>query len=410
MSSVISYSSGAGVLDVRVTRFLEALARVHGKVSVRQESGGLHAYFPSPLRIPIDGRKELSAMHGAINLDKFFGLGKWDGRLGTYDTDDCAMCMKSSKRISAQELLDYPPLNERGIPDVVAKVSVTATDNLLKLVTDEFGRRVPGPPGDFTYLKDLPADHPAVQYVTSRGFSLAVLHDMLEVAFCHRELPEGQLQRFYRKGPAQWKDTPQNRLILFCRQDGSLQGWQARLLQYEHAGFSYFLHPYTHQWVGVEGVGPDGKKMIHPDYGDDWKRISRYRSADAMARNSSLFGIDAAVRWNERQTAANPQWVRQVVVCEGPLDAAKFGPPAVGMTGKFLSPEQARLLATRFSAATSLMDNDQGGAEAEDYFREALTFIPTRCMRPPVHRKDLGACSEAEIIHYRNLILGNHVN
>jgi len=406
MSVSIKYGSGVSALDPKVLRFVEALSRIHGPVSIRQETGGLHAYFPSPLRLQLDGRKELISMHGAVNLDKYFGTGKWEGRLGSYDNDDCAMCMKSGKKISMLDILDYPPIQSRGIPDAQSVVSVTAVDNELKLVTDHLGRRVPGEPGQCTFLKDLPADHPAVRYVVDRGYDLAVLHDMLEASFCHVELPEGTLKRYYRKGPDGWKDTPQNRLILFGRQHGSCIGWQARILQQAHQGYTYFLHPYRHEWVPVEYAGPDKTKVIRPDYGDDWKRITRYRSADAMSRNEVLFCYDAALRWNDMMAARHPGWVRRIVLTEGPLDAAKFGPPAVGATGKFVSPEQARLIAAGAQEAVSIMDNDAGGADAEDYFRQTVTFIATRSLRPPAHRKDLGECDKNEIAYLRYLALG----
>lgn len=396
-------------LDLRVRRYLEALARIHGKVSVRQETGGLHAYFPSPIRLPIDGRKELVAMHGAINLDKYFGTGKWGNR-HDYDNDDCAMCMKSGKKISAMELLDYPPIQERGIPEASSQIYVTSVDNEEKRITDALGRRVPGPPGDCTPLIQLPPEHPAVQYVVERGFDLKVLNIMLEAAFCHRELPEGTLKRFYRRGPDGWRDTPQNRLVLFGRQEGSHVGWQARLLQAEKDNVTYYLHPYTNLWVPVEREvkNPDGSlfKEVRADYGDAWKTIARYRSADAMERNSVLFCIDAAIWWNQMMAQRFPNWVFHVVVCEGPLDAAKFGPPAVGMTGKFLSPIQIRLLATWFRRATSLMDNDKGGAEAEEYFKETARVMQSNHARPPGHRKDTGACTAQEIAALRQQILG----
>lgn len=408
MNEGVNYSGirgdGAAALDPALRRFLEAFARIHGKVVVRQESGGLHAYFPSPIRLQLDGRKELSAMHGAMNLDKYFGRGKWPA--GSFDRDDCAMCMKSGKRLDVDDLLNMPTIAERGIPELgQGGVHVGSVDNEKKLITDHLGRRVPGPPGEVTPLVQLPPDHPAVQYVVSRGFRLPVLNLMLEAAFCHRELPEGQLERFYRRGPDGWRDTPQNRLILYGRQDGSHIGWQGRLLQYEKDGYTYFLHPYRSEWIPVEHQAGD-LKTIRPDYGDLWKKIARYKSADAMSRNESLFCLDAAVWWNQMMLQRDPNWVPTAVVCEGPLDAARFGPPAIGLTGKYISPSQMRLLAARFRRAWSLMDNDTGGDEAEEYFKQLGATMPVAAARPPKHRKDVGACNDDEIFTLRQQMLG----
>jgi hypothetical protein len=140
------------------------------------------------------------------------------------------------------------------------------------------------PPGDIQPLTQLSADHPAVQYMLSRRYTLAMLADF-EIAYVVRAAPK------YR--------AAQNRIYFPIRMRGELVGWQARYL------------------------------------GDvNWKATStpKYLSMPHMKKSRMLYNFDSASRYPF------------VVVVEGPTDVHRLGAGSVALFGKTLSLPQRELL------------------------------------------------------------------
>jgi hypothetical protein len=391
-------------LDPRYQKVVERILQIHGKARVARENKGLHVYFPSPECLRRDGVIEMLKSHGAVNLDRYFGEGKF-AQLTAEERDVSGFCMKYSIPLKMSELLTMPPVTVR-FPDaeklVKFKASISDVDVREKQVCDAYGQWVPAPPGNVIPLTSLPSDHPAVVYCTSRGYNIERLVRDFSAGFCTQETPERTYRKYYRRGPNNWRDTPQCRLIIYGMIFGSAHAWQARILERydETTGWKYFLHPDGFWDPVICGRDPHtGKERIRPDYLADpdrsWKEISKYRSADGMIRNKVVIGFDAAL------ASVQGKSFRPVILCEGPLDAAKLGPPAVALTGKFVSIDQKNLLAKYFTHFACCYDNDEGGDQSDKYFEAAFSSMGGRHFRPPKHRKDLGECTQEEINQLR---------
>jgi hypothetical protein len=404
----------SGIKDPEIDRKVKALSRKHGGGILRSETNGLHLYIPCPECLKTAGTRELHAKHLAVNIDKCFGLGKFSKyRRSRFAGKDgvrnqfVALCHKTNKSFTVEELLRMPDISERGIKAVQGEVVMAASNAVL--LQDEKGRWIPYPPGDCIPLIELPPHHPAMEYVLSRGYDPKVLHEQMGAAFCYRETPpdnyntkeEDKIGVYYRNMPDGWKDTPQGRLILYANIRGAKKGWQARILEKKEDGWKWYFHPYRKEWVAVEKQLADGSWQIRNDYAEEkyqWKP-SKYRMAtgtDAskgVGRSSVLLGFDAALAWNEKHNTKIPF----VVLCEGPLDAGRIGPPAVAMLGKYLSDPQVNLIKS-FKKVIVVLDNDDAGAEGlirvKDVFK--TNHIRFDICTVPKQFKDVGEMSTSE--------------
>lgn len=358
-------------LDMRVIALAEALANIHGPVHITQERSGLHLYMASPVCLEQYGRDELHKRHLAVNVSKYLRIGQWAAKGGRRAgrIDSCAQCMKTSTPYTITQLLHMPPLSARGIKDTGATVKVV--DNSAWLTTDPSGNTIPIGPGDVIPVTQLPPEHPAVWYLTQyrKPYDLERLWRQFRCSFCWREFPESlQPRRRYRPLPAGMKDTPQGRIIFFADQEGIQKSWQGRVIDMIDSaqGVRYVLHPYTGAWTPVESRHPDGKFRPLPEIQQskyDWS-LTKYRNARGSSRNDILFGLDAAVMWNRQQGRTGRDTVAGLV--EGPLDAGRVGPPFVALTGKFISPDQADILATRFRRVIFVSDTDPVGLQSRE--------------------------------------------
>ena len=232
------------------------------------------------------------------------------------------------------------------------------------------------------------------------------LEKQFACGYCTFELPErrfeenGVPKKFYAVLPGGWKDTPQGRIIFHCLVKGSVVAWQGRVLEkIVDDRLHLFWHPYAQVWDVVklrignrwELVPPFDTK---PPY--DWKNPewnpSKYKTAKDAARNQMVGGLDAALAWNATN---RPKGKYIAVVCEGPLDAARCGPPALFLAGKFISEPQVKLICQHFQEVVWVGDTDEVGRKASVRVRAELgpklklheAFLPEGA-------KDLGELSD----------------
>lgn len=168
-------------------------------------------------------------------------------------------------------------------------------------------------PGATTAIHDLPAGHPAVQYIVGqRRFTLQTL-DQYSIRFCHAASPD------YR--------TAQDRLIFPINMGQKLVGWQGRYV------------------------------------GDiDWKAtgIPKYYSLPRMKKGQMLFNLDRA------------QFSPFVVVVEGPTDVLALGDIAVATLGKGVSYRQRQLLLHHWHNKPIILLFDPGEKVAIQESRDRL--------------------------------------
>jgi hypothetical protein len=378
-----------------IAKLANALSKIHGTVDIRHETSGIHLYFASPACLAQFGRGELFKKHLALNADKYFGTGKYKGRFGTYDNDLSALCMKLHKAFKVSTLLSMPPLDARGYPDAVSAVR---EGKPKRLVDDGFGHMVPEPPGKVISIIDLPEDHVAVSYLRQRGFmDLHRLWHQMACCYCVEELPEDKtLGRYYRKLPGGFKATPQGRLIFFAFINGIRKSWQARLIDYvDDKKIRWVLHPYTGMFTPVTQDNVPFANMVDAVRDVSITEIPKYLNASGSSRNEVLFGYDAAVRY------AAEHRLRSCALVEGPLDAAKAGPPCIAVTGKFFSDQQAALIRAKFSHVLYIPDSDAAGSMATEYVRKQLaTYVDFDILPVPYSCKDMGEAEESYATTY----------
>ena len=360
----------ASAIPAQVRSLAEGLSRIHGSVYVARESSGLQIYFACPRCLEVEGDKALRTKKFSVNADKACGLGKFSVRRGTYDArKNLASCMKCRQAYDLDTLLyGMPPLAERGY--AVTKTNVTYCSTERRLVVDALGVHVPPGPGQIIPVTQLPPDHPGAWYLQSRGFDLPTLERQFGCAWCEQELPQSEdLRIFYRRLPLGFKSTPQGRIIFFGYIRGSAHSWQGRIPEYKVGNQVYYWHPYQARWVLCEIINPTtGKREPIPEImaaREEWD-LDKYRTAKHARRQEVVFGFDSAVLYADLAGDSTG------FLMEGPLDAGRFGPPAMALTGKFLAELQANLLLTRFRKIVYFPDKGIPGEQAK---KSVLTHL-----------------------------------
>ena len=353
-----------------VQKLAAVLGRIHGEVVIKNEKKGRHIYMASPAALMIDGRRELTARHMSINVDRYFGLGKFRGIKGTYNNDSCGLCHKTDTPYQLSALLSMPSLEKRGIPD--AKQGVRINTRERHLVDDGQGNMIPDHPGEVVPVTDLLPGDPAYQYLIERRYNLKTLYAQFRCSYCFDEAPMSRaMERFYRKLPGDFRDTPQGRIIFYADLYGVQHSWQARIIDKVVNGcLHYYWHPYKKIWVLVRIKSGDKWNLL-PEFRDseyEWKP-SKYRLALDSYRNEVVMGMDAAILWNK---VARRGKKKICILCEGPLDAGRFGPPALAILGKYLSEHQAKVICREFDVVVWVGDNDKAGREGTARVKEQL--------------------------------------
>ncbi len=375
-------SSAPTELTVEQENLAHDLMQCHGSVRVAREKSGLHFYIACPDCLTNDGEKELYSMHLAINADKYL-----QGHTGA------ARCMKTDKVFMIDQLTMWPPLEKRGYrrgPERIADQAIV-TANFHE--EDEKGRMVPKSPGITVPLNSLSIDHPALAYLYSRQFSAVALERQFNASFCIKEREDIR----YRKLLGGFKASPQGRIILEIRQNGVRVGWQARILEMEDETHLYYWQPYREAWVPVKYRETPESPWELKEGWENWDP-AKYIMAHGARRNSCLMGYDAARAFN----AAARKKKRWCFLTEGPLDAARLGPPAVAVCGKSCSQAQADLLEMAFDTIIVVPDNDAAGSKLETYVNEWLA--KTRQIvtaKIPDRRHDAGQLTPQEVKFFR---------
>lgn len=353
--------------DARI--LAEALMRVHGSITVAREAGGLHFYMASPDGLQRDGIVELSKRHLAVNVDRYLGVGPY-AQMSPKERSRAAQCMKTSKGYSVATLLRMPPLAQRGIAAHTAP-KLTVQRKTQWLVSDQYGDMVPLIPPGLVPLTDLPADHPAVMFLHSRRYVVADVQAQFGAMWCSAEVPEdATAERYYRSLPNGWKITSQGRILFPALMHGRYRGWQARIPQLDQNGTRYYWHPYRECWEACESFdAASGKWKPLPHLcgqSREWEML-RYFTGPGTMRSEVLLGLDSAIE--HRFRFGN---VPTAVLGEGPLDAARFGPPALPLLGKFLGQGQAETIARHFKRVLYVRDDDASGQAAAKSVTSAL--------------------------------------
>lgn len=387
----------------------EKLAEKHGPVTISKEASGIHIYIADPDLLRTDGAKEFSSKHLAINADKYLGLNDYDVDLHPTTQNrllynkyrrrnkeiPSAISMKTKKVYMVSDLLRYLPIAQRGglFNNIKAQVSVGSVRK--RLVYDENGNLVPEWCGDTVPLHELPENHPAREYLAERGYNIHLLENQFEACYCKAALPESRGEgRYYSRLPGGMVNSPQGRIIFSVRMNGVRLGYQSRYID-KWVGNKYYFWSHTEKWMLIRERNEDGAmRELYPPTDQFPKGFSphKYLNATGSERNKLLMGFDAAVEFNKSRPFAK----RYCVLVEGPLDAAKIGPPAIALLGKSMSQYQAAEIQKNFSKVITVMDNDEAGRQCLDRIYRMLPSTPIQNVPVPDHVKDIGELTYME--------------
>lgn len=390
-----------------ILRLAERLAERHGTVTIAEEASGIHIHLADPEELLVSGPKELQSRHLAINAEKYFGIGRYDvddfptmenkelySKFRVKDKEvPCAVSMKTGRTFKVEDLLVMPTLQARSsrFRDVRAG-SVVVGANKRLLVKDENGNMVPEWVAEAVPLTSLPDNHPAISYLTSRGFDPGRLEEQFEACYCTKEKPESRGEgRYYSRLPGGMKNTPQGRIIFSVRMNGVRWGYQSRYID-TWAGNNHFFWSHNQQWELIERRKEDGS--IEEKYPADTRFPKgfapyKYMNATGSERNKLLMGFDAAVA-SQKDKPFNQ---RYCVLVEGPLDAGKIGPPGIALLGKSMSDFQADAIRKSFSKVFTMMDNDIAGKQCLARIQAKLPNIDVIDIKVPDEVKDVGDLS-----------------
>jgi hypothetical protein len=391
-------------VPAQVRSLAEGLARVHGPVAVAAETSGMQIYFACPRCLEIEGEKALQGKKFSVNADKACGLGRFRPLRGTYNArQNLASCMKCKQAYDLDTLLfGFQPLEERGYKESKSVVSYRSTER--RLVVDALGVHVPPSPGRVIPVTQLPLGHPGRAYLKARGFDLAALEHQFYCAWCEEELPcSDELRIFYRHMPLGFRSTPQGRIIFFGMIRGSAHSWQGRIPEFTVGNHKHYWHPYERKWVLCEIRNPETGKfeptpqILSSRY--EWE-MDKYRTATHAQRAAVVFGFDAAVAFADHTGDSLG------FLMEGPLDAGRFGPPAMALTGKHLSERQAHLILTRFQKVVYFADKGIPGEQAKKSVMKHLGgHIEVIFEQLPDGVDDPGSAPADLVSHYRKAYL-----
>ena len=368
----------SGEIDDEMRTLLQKLTAVHGPMlggRPMQEARGVHAYFACPECLKTDGVVELQSKHLAINLDRCLVRGsRWRCKAGTFNADRSASCMKRGHSFSVLELMSMKPLSER-CEWAPGSIILPTSIKEVHLVDDGRGNMIPEHPGKVIPLPLLPDDHPAIEYVKSRQFDKHALFAQFGACYCTAEVAEDETaERYYKRYSGGFKATPQGRIIFYINELGIQRGWQGRVLEKIDGNRRLLWHPYDGCWTVVwERDAEDKPWVLREKYDTDDKKnmakFPKYKIGDGCQKSRFFMGFDGAMKWNREQGREKN---RLIILCEGALDAARFGSPTCAILGKHVSPDQIRLLQKNFHTVVWVGDNDVVGKQATEKVKRLM--------------------------------------
>ena len=183
------------------------------------------------------------------------------------------------------------------------------TDSLKTGVSaDSYRMELPGEVDDLIPVNQLPADHPVVEYLVSRGFSdLNLMAREYQFCYCRKS----PWKKSFKDSKGCWHSiTPEARLIIPNVQQGVWRGWMAR-------------------FIGVAPKDPSTGKPL----------IQKYLNAPGYSFGASLYRLEDAVKFTDGKFC---------IVCEGALSAIACGFAGIGTFGMYPKPMQEELLVKHF--------------------------------------------------------------
>lgn len=381
-STIIMGSSCPSEISDEILTLAQQLSRLHGRVRVAAESGGVHLYIASPICLSQFGPDELlpSKMHLAVNADKYLGRPPYET-----PNDFAAMCMKTGEIYKISELLQYSDLEARGFHDAQHQVNVQQKISYLE--PDANGNEIPRAPGSEVSLDLLPPDHAAVVYLKSRDFTVRQLVDQFDATFC----TDTDAYSYYRNLGLGFQQSPRHRLIFNIMIKGVRRGWQARILEMKINGsdnrkYHWCYNTSRPEWTPVKVLNESTDTWDLMPGLDKWDP-AKYMTGPGTRRNLCLMGYDAAL-------SSNKSWLG---ITEGPLDAARLGPPFCAALGKSFSEAQADLCKS-YDQVVIAYQNDTAGDDFKSSVVRRLRDIGISVipMAPPGEYNDFGDMSQED--------------
>lgn len=389
-----------------------------GKLSVKP-NGDIELAIPDPVLLHNDGPKELSSKHLYVNLTKYL----------EHDFKSAARCVKTGVVYNIDTLKYMDPLECRGPvlgwdPKKYMEIYSRHTDRLFisplsyANVASEFSDTTKDcmKPGTLIPVTELPEKHIARTYLNDRGFhDMQSLYDQFELSFCTAETPQWKhlttdntedTLRKYKIDPLGF--TPQGKLIFFVKQFGIAKTWQARIIEHTIGPQKYVFNwevdedpkGLFNRWVHAATLNPETGKYepINHKFKSLLKR--KYIICPGTVSSDCLMGFDAAIAWNKKHRPN--AWDQKVIgIAEGPLDAARMGPPFCAIMGSTLSLSQMKLISNNFGKLIYARDHDTAGLSMQKRLEQcidSLIGVEIVEMQYPEHYKDLGSITDTTTI------------
>ena len=428
MYSVTSISGGSHA-PAEVLRLAEMIGKAQDcPVKITSEAKGYHIYIPCPDCLESYKKREMQDPKYAVNASIYLGIGQHrkerPGSPHLYENDDddrdagCSVCMRtrSNKRphiYRVKDLMCMGTVLSRH-PDILNSsfklVGSGASDDARSHWEPDpvSGVACPPPPGIVIPLTELGDPfHPAIEYLAQRNFDIMKLQKQFQCGFCVKEYPNKTNGVFYAQLPGGWRDTPQHRIVFRSMIDGTPMTWQARVIEKlsDDGLGKLMLHPYktplTWDLVAVRATTSSNWMEIPPfDATSDGVlkfKPSKYRTAKHSTRE--LMGWDAACK----RADDDPNPLKWIVLCEGPLDAARVGPGGVAVIGSSLSIDNVNRIASRFQIIYTAFDSDKAGKAATEkigrmFYSDNLRNSLVQLVAPlnVTGGKDIGGMTQAE--------------
>lgn len=355
--------------------------------------------IPDPILLKNDGPKELFSKHLYINLTKYI----------EQEHNAAARCVKNGKIYKILDLINMPTLENRDLQWDVLKYlknfknkKLLIPDNLVDTVSNQEIKIES--PGDVIPITQLPDDHPAIEYLKSRGFSdkesIENLYNQFDTSFCYKQNPDLKYYNEYKN----LNKGPQGKLIFFIKQFGKVKGWQSRVLEKVEGNTKYYYYHYANNdprngWIPLATYDPD--RLVFNPLPLVPKKVLQHKYVIGYGTRASecILGFDAALDFNKNKKSKE---YKTICIVEGALDAAKLGSPACCIFGNILKTSQAKLIANNFDKVYYCLDHDLAGNTLETSIIETFNkigFLNFYKLDYPKQYKDIGEINDPEIIN-----------